>query len=139
MPRVADRLYLQLLSFDCGLPTWHVHWPAARIVLAVICTAFGLFPAQAAPRSGPDRPFTVEWQASIAPAPHLRAASFAPGTMNAIVVGERGTILRTDDGGKRWKRSTVPSGFKSSLSALAFATSLIAIAVGENGAILRTI
>jgi photosystem II stability/assembly factor-like uncharacterized protein len=108
------------------------------LLLAAVCGGVSFGACEAAPRTGPERPFTVDWRVIAAPTADLRAAAFFPGTKNAIVIGDTGTILRSDDGGRNWKLPARPSGFKSSLSALAFTDSLNGVAVGDNGTILRT-
>ena len=138
MQRVADRFQPPLASPVVRPLRRFVQRIASILLLAAVCASVAFCASVAAPRTGPDRPFTVEWRVAVPPAPHLRAAAFAPGTKNAIVVGDSGTILRTDDGGKSWKRPALPSGLKSSLSALAFTGPLSAVAIGEDAAILRT-
>jgi photosystem II stability/assembly factor-like uncharacterized protein len=142
MLRFFNRLPFQLHRTDpCLAPEQLcrlVQQVAAISLLATVCAFAEFSPTEAAPRTGPDRPFTVDWQVTVPPAPHLRAAAFVPGTMNAIVVGDSGTILRTDDGGKSWKRPVLNFELKPSLLAMAFTSPLGAVAVGENGAIVRT-
>src|SRR5438270_6871100 len=75
-------------------------------------------PIQAAPRSGPDRPFTVDWRVIAAPAPHLRDVAVVQGKNNGIAVGDGGVILHTSDRGKSWETAKTPSEFKSNLRAV---------------------
>jgi photosystem II stability/assembly factor-like uncharacterized protein len=51
-------------------------------------------------------------------------------------VGERGVILRTDDGGKTWKGLETEA--KTNLYSVAVATRDEALAVGEQGRVLQT-
>jgi photosystem II stability/assembly factor-like uncharacterized protein len=61
--------------------------------------------------------------------------SFAD-AQRGYAVGERGVILRTDDGGANWK--DVESGVTSNLFAVSAATPDDVIVVGDHGRILRS-
>ncbi|MDP4220807.1 MAG: YCF48-related protein, partial [Bacteroidota bacterium] len=68
----------------------------------------------------------------------LHAVAFPKGdTSVGLAVGDRGTILRTPDGGKTW--TLVPSGFVGKLKGVCFTDPSTAIAVGEGGWILKSI
>ena len=142
MRGIADHARLRIDGNSPGLlavlACWIVLRIASIILLAWFCVITGICPSQAAPRTGPDRPFMVGWRVTTSPAPHLRAAAFAPGTQTSIAVGDSGTIFRSSDGGRSWNRPMVPSDLKFSLLALAFANASDAVAVGEDGTILRT-
>jgi hypothetical protein len=109
MPVVGDRFRHQQHRTGPGLVVQPlcrlIQRIASALLLAGVCAGAGS--SGAAPHTGPDRPFTVEWRVIAQPAPHLRAAAFSPGTKNATVVGDGGTVLRTDDGGKSY--SAAPS------------------------------
>ena len=67
---------------------------------------------------------------------NLSSVAFAT-PQSGWAVGERGTILHTEDGGNNWKRQ--PSGTSTLwLASVAFATPQSGWAVGENGTILYT-
>ena len=91
--------------------------PFLYLVAIMMYSAVSL-PAQAAPRTGPDRPFTLGWRVVVPPAPHLWSATFGPGTTSGVAVGDDGTILRTEDGGKHWDLATIPSGTNTDLRAV---------------------
>ena len=55
---------------------------------------------------------------------------------SGVVVGDKGTILRTVDGGLTWKK--IKTNLKENLYALSFYDEKIGFAVGANGTILRT-
>jgi hypothetical protein len=55
---------------------------------------------------------------------------------NGTVVGSRGTILRTSDGGTNWIQQS--SGTGSNLKSVSFTNADYGIAVGDSGTILRT-
>ena len=54
----------------------------------------------------------------------------------ATLAGERGTIMRTTDGGLSWKNQ--PSGTSEDLHAIWFINSVYGIAVGDSGSAVRT-
>ena len=53
-----------------------------------------------------------------------------------IAVGERGTMLRSEDSGGHWK--ALPSGVTRTLTAVAFASPAVGVAVGHGGTLLRS-
>jgi photosystem II stability/assembly factor-like uncharacterized protein len=53
-----------------------------------------------------------------------------------VAVGERGVVMRSDDGGLNW--SGVNTASSRTLTAVAFATDKVGVAVGHGGTILRT-
>jgi photosystem II stability/assembly factor-like uncharacterized protein len=67
---------------------------------------------------------------------HLHGVSFAPGTVNAWVVGDEGTILKTTDGGWTWGFQT--SGITRHLRAVQAVTDQLVYAVGDEAEILKT-
>jgi hypothetical protein len=143
MTRVSNRLQAQSHRTNPDFASRRVYsfvkLIAAMSLFAIICAWAGFSACKAAPRTGPDRAFTVGWRVTVPPAPHLWAAAFAPGTTkNAIVVGDNGAVLRTEDGGQSWRNVVLPPEFTSSLFALTFIDATNAVAVGENGAILRS-
>jgi hypothetical protein len=69
--------------------------------------------------------------------PTLNGIAAVRGTDSALVaVGQNGTILRTDDGGRSWRQ--LLSGTGTSLHSIAFSTRLSGWAVGDDGTILHT-
>ena len=65
----------------------------------------------------------------------LHAVAFADGA-RGYIVGERGIILRTDDGGKTWKDSE--TNVKTNLFAIAIASRDDALIAGDQGVVLAT-
>ena len=60
-----------------------------------------------------------------------------------LIVGEKGTILRSEDSGKSWQKITLPKTFEGVLLSVAFDSSSsptrpLALIVGEKGLILRS-
>ena len=70
--------------------------------------------------------------------PGLRVERFQHGFVAAglIAVGERGTILRTDDGGRKWNSARAP--VNSTLLSVQFISEDDGWIVGRNGVILRS-
>ncbi len=55
---------------------------------------------------------------------------------HAWIVGEKGTVLRSEDGGETW--ASIDTGIDANLLSVAFANAQYGVAVGERGAILAT-
>jgi photosystem II stability/assembly factor-like uncharacterized protein len=107
-------------------------------VLAIWIFFLAGLPTQAAPRSGPDRPFSINWRIVAPPAPHLRAATIAPGKGNAIAVGDGGLILHSTDRGKSWGKAKTHPYAQSNLLAVLLNSALQGNAVGDDGTVLFT-
>ena len=112
--------------------------PILYLIATVLYLVSDFLPAQAAPRTGPDRPFTGDWHVAVPPAPHVRSIMFVPGTQSGVALVNDGTILRTEDEGKSWKRATTPPDVKTALRAVIFTGATTGVAVGHGGTILRT-
>ena len=107
-------------------------------IVLLIYTAFASLPAEARPRTGPDRPFTVDWQVAAPAAPHLHSVTFVATSMTAITVGEAGTILWTDDAGRSWAKAVTPPNMMHDLHAVFFTSDKVGIIAGDGGTVLRT-
>ncbi len=110
--------------------------PAARLFTARTAAA-GLFcatllpiAAQAAP-AAPDRD-SLQWRAT-----HGLMLSVARAGRRLVAVGDRGTILLSDDQGASWK--TVPSGTPELLTSILFASPNEGWAVGQDSTILHSV
>ena len=66
--------------------------------------------------------------------PRLHGVAFS-GPRHGWVVGERGTILRTRDGGQTWERQTIGS---ENLRGVAFVSEQVGCVVGDGGLLLCT-
>jgi photosystem II stability/assembly factor-like uncharacterized protein len=84
----------------------------------------------------------AEW--TLRPLPHISGGAYTsyrdidfPGEETGWVVGDAGTILKTDDGGVTWEKQE--SGVSSALLAVDFVDTSIGFAVGKSGRILRTL
>src|SRR5688572_4981784 len=109
-----------------------------RFLAAVLWLLPWLAPALAEPRTGPDRPFTVDWEVAVPPVTHPLAVHFAD-TRTGWTVGSEGAILLTGDGGESWRRPRTPPSTRATLLDVAFAADGRAgLAVGELGTILLT-
>src|SRR5262249_31446710 len=75
------------------------------------------------------------WQNPLPQGNGLFAAA-APGSSTVVVVGNLGTILRTDDGAATW--TTQSSGTTKSLFGVSFVDANSGTVVGVSGTILRT-
>lgn len=71
-----------------------------------------------------------------APKPELRAVAFAKGGSQGWIVGERGTILHTEDDGEHWQSQSAGTG--ALLNSVSFSGTANGLAVGERGVIVRT-
>ncbi len=80
--------------------------------------------------SGPVTPPTE------APKPELRAVAFKNWGNQGWIVGERGTILHTEDDGEHWQAQSADTG--AWLNSVDFSDAANGLAVGERGVILRT-
>jgi photosystem II stability/assembly factor-like uncharacterized protein len=107
-------------------------------ICVLLCLTLGILPAQAAPSTGPARPFTVDWQVVVAPASNLPSMAFAPDGTNGIVLEADGGMLRTEDGGKTWVQASIPADITTELRAGVFIGAATGVVVGDGGAILRT-
>src|SRR3954452_20806313 len=79
-----------------------------------------LMPALAGPRTGPDRPFTLEWKLAVPPTESLQAVHFTDAKAG-LAVGEGGAILLTRDGGESWRPAQVPPGTAAGFGGVALA------------------
>jgi len=103
---------------------------AALLLAAVIASAMASAQAEPAPR--------VLSEAAVVTPKALGAAMLAvtrAGT-RLVAVGERGTVLLSDDGGAAWRQAAVP--VQTSLTAVRFVDARTGWAVGHLGVILRT-
>ncbi len=93
-----------------------------------------LAPAQAATQAAPG----ALTQAAIITAKSGAAAMLAVARAGKrlVAVGERGTVLYSDDAGKSWRQAAVPVSV--SLTALQFVDGKTGWAVGHQGVVLRT-
>lgn len=80
----------------------------------------------------------------LRPLPHISGGAYTsyrdidfPGEETGWVVGDAGTILKTDDGGVTWEKQE--SGVSNALLAVDFVDTSIGFAVGKSGRILRTL
>jgi photosystem II stability/assembly factor-like uncharacterized protein len=114
------------------------------VALAVITV---LAVRQHTPRQFEDRPSLLSWKWWLTPLERnfsMRPAFATRGLASVIfinsskgwAVGDNGTILSTQDGGKTW--SPQSSNTSQNLTSVAFATPQSGWAVGNNGAILHT-
>ena len=63
-------------------------------------------------------------------------STFFTDSLNGVIVGKSGTILRTTDGGDNWQQ--INSGTTNNLSYVSFVNSQVGMIVGAGGTILRT-
>ena len=84
-----------------------------------------------------DRPFSVDWKLGYSPLryPRLNSTCFADAD-SGWAVGDKGTILATNDGGKDWQAQV--SGTDKELHGVYFADARNGWAVGDGGTILAT-
>jgi photosystem II stability/assembly factor-like uncharacterized protein len=108
------------------------------VVVAVLFTIRST-PARAAPKTGPDRPFTVQWRVASPVAPDLNSVAFDAPHSLGIAVGEFGAIFRSDDGGRTWMSATTPPSQNSELHAVAIVGANAVLAIGDGGTILLSV
>jgi len=91
----------------------------------------------AAPAAWPAPPAVLEQPALVSPKA-LGAVMLAVARAGdrLVAVGERGTILLSDDGGRHWQQAQVP--VRTSLTAVQFVDGRTGWAVGHLGVVLRT-
>ena len=106
--------------------------PAAALTIAAVLTLFVLAPVSLAETTQDD----IEWSemARLAPESLLLDAAQADGRI--FVVGDRGHILVSEDGGATWVQSRVPA--RSMLNAVTAIDGKRAWAVGHDSVIVHT-
>ncbi|WP_026096585.1 YCF48-related protein [Ideonella sp. B508-1] len=107
--------------------------PRRAVVTGLLLAVSGMTGALAAPMP----PAALRSPAVQTPRA-LRAVTLAVARAGSrlVAVGERGTVLWSDDGGRQWHQAQVP--VQSTLTAVRFADARVGWAVGHLGVVLRT-
>src|SRR5688500_9530167 len=108
-----------------------------RLAALLLAAAGVAAPASAAPNAPPVPPAALS-EPALQSAKALGAAMLAVGAAGRrlVAVGERGTVLLSDDAAKRWRQAKVP--VQVTLTAVRFVNDRTGWAVGHLGVILKS-